>query len=285
MACALISVAKLVLVMADASFEMALSHGRCVGIALPADEAAVDAMAAEELLPEERAVAAALSPVRRRTWVGGRVAMRRALGPLGRTAPPILADDRGAPLLPAGIVGSISHKEAVAVALVASERDGSERDGKVGIDVELEVWRARDIAAKVLRPEELAELESLPTGERAKAVLLRFSAKEAVYKALDPVRSSLRGLPGDRRLPRRGRDRRGETVPARGGGSFSSSSLRWTRRDNLLLTTARAPPSIEPGVETRPPGNIGETNRGVSSCAPEAPWTTPVRSRRPSYQS
>src|ERR1019366_2535368 len=126
--------------------------------------------------PEEREAAAALGPVRRRAWVGGRVALREALARIGKTAPPILADERGAPRLPSGLAGSISHKEHVAVALVATEETGTA--AKVGVDVEIDAPRARDIAAKVLRVEELADLGGMGADEKARAVLLRFSAKE-----------------------------------------------------------------------------------------------------------
>ena len=75
-------------------FDRTLDHGRCVGVALPEGEMALEAMAADKLLPEERDAAAALGPARRRTWIGGRVALREALARMGKTAPPILADER-----------------------------------------------------------------------------------------------------------------------------------------------------------------------------------------------
>jgi len=225
--------------MACGSFDMTLDHGRCVGIALPAGEAAIDAMALERLLPEEREMAAALGPARRRGWVGGRVAMRSALARLGKTAPPILADPRGAPLLPPGIAGSISHKNAIAVALVATEHAA-----RVGIDVEIDPPRPRDIAAKVLRPEELAELEGLSAHARSTAVLLRFSAKEAVYKALDPyVRRYVGFLEIAVHLAEDG------TADVRpylrdGEGPFLFS-VRWMKREGLLLTTARVTSAVQ----------------------------------------
>jgi enterobactin synthetase component D len=219
--------------MGDGCFDKTLEHGRCVGIALPAGEAAIDAMALEWLLPEERAIAAGLSPARRRGWVGGRVAMRSALARMGKTAPPILADARGAPLLPDGLAGSISHKEAVAVALVATEPAA-----RVGVDVEVDQSRPRDIASRILRPEELAAIEGLPAAARATAVLLRFSAKEAVYKALDPyVRRYVGFLEVAVLL---GEDGGGEVRPyLRAGEGPFVFSVRWRREDGLILTTAR----------------------------------------------
>jgi enterobactin synthetase component D len=218
--------------MADVLFDLFLPHGRCVGVALPAEDEAIQAMATRCLLSEERAFAATLGPARRRTWVGGRVAMRSTLARLGQDAPPILADERGAPVLPTGVAGSISHKGAVAVALVAVDAVA-----RLGIDLEIPSSRTRDIAARVLRPEELAELEGLRADERASAVLLRFSAKEAVYKALDPfVRRYVGFLEIAVSL---GEDGSGDVVPhLRDREGPFAFSLRWTRREGLLLTTA-----------------------------------------------
>src|ERR1019366_1602590 len=186
--------------------------------------------------PEEREAAAALGPVRRRGWVGGRVARREALTRIGKTAPPILADDRGAPRLPPGLAGSISHKDHVAVALVAIGEGG-----KVGVDVEVDRPRAHDIAAKVLRPEELAELGGMATEERARAVLLRFSAKEAVYKALDPYVNRYVGFLEIAVVLNE--DGTGEVTPhlREGEGAFAFE-VRWMKRAGLIVTTARVTP-------------------------------------------
>jgi 4'-phosphopantetheinyl transferase EntD len=121
------------------AFHFHLEHGRCVGVRLPDAEGIIHALAEATLAPEERAFAAGLTAVRRRTWVGGRVAMREALATAGVDAPPILSDARGAPVLPPGIAGSISHKERLAVAIVAR---GAAR---VGVDVEIDAASAPDI--------------------------------------------------------------------------------------------------------------------------------------------
>jgi enterobactin synthetase component D len=159
----------------EIAFRLDLPHGRCVGVAIP--DVLSDAALAD-LRPEERAHAATLSPARRPTWVAGRLALRAALDDLGLDAGPLLATDRGAPLLPAHAVGSISHKRALAVGL-ASPR----ADGELGVDLELVAPLRVDIARRVLTPEELAALGNTPSHED---VLLRLSCKESIYKALDP---------------------------------------------------------------------------------------------------
>ncbi len=158
----------------EVAFVRALPHGLCVGIALPEDDAASGA-ALDRLLPAERAHAGSLAPARRTTFVGGRLALREALGRAGLDAPAVLPDDRGAPRLPAGIAGSISHKRALAVALVGAG------DATLGVDVELfdRLPRA-DIARHVLTEDERPEVTDV------RELLVRFSIKEAIYKAIDP---------------------------------------------------------------------------------------------------
>jgi enterobactin synthetase component D len=125
-------------------------------------------------LPEpERAHAMRLTPGRRREFVTGRAALHVAIGD---RATPILANDRGAPAMPAGWVGSISHKGALAAAIVAPA--GS---GWVGVDLERAAPPRVDIARRILTEREEARLP-----DRGRAVTLRFAIKEAIYKAIDP---------------------------------------------------------------------------------------------------
>jgi enterobactin synthetase component D len=160
------------------AFRLELPHGRCVGVAIP-PEWPLEALA--PLLPEEQAAAQLLAPARRSTYLAGRLALRAALADLGVTAGPLLATDRGAPLVPPGARGSISHKRTLAVGLAAL---GDE--GQLGVDLE-EIRPARvDIARRVLTDGEQATLPGLAAEARAARVLLHLSLKEAIYKALDP---------------------------------------------------------------------------------------------------
>jgi enterobactin synthetase component D len=172
-------------------FVRELPFGTCVGIALPAIDRA--GRASDEADPfelpsvlhaEEVAFARGLSPIRRVGWVGGRVALRAALAAVGvDAAAPILATPRGAPQLPPGAVGSVSHKSDLAVALAARAAGASA--ATLGIDVEMPRSLKQDIARHVLTSDERV---ALPAGGPARdaQVLLLFSAKEAIYKALDP---------------------------------------------------------------------------------------------------
>jgi enterobactin synthetase component D len=217
----------------DIAFDLCLEHGRCLGVHLPEGEASPRG---EGLPAEEQAFAATLTAVRRRTWLGGRVALRQALVRAGLDAPAVLADARGAPMFPPGGSGSISHKETLAVALVArADPSGATR---LGVDIELDAQPAHDIASRVLTDDEVVEVAALEERSRAREVLLRFSAKEAIYKALDPfVRRyvafkevAVSPLPGgaatvELRLPA-------------SEGAFDAE-VRWLRREGFVLTTAR----------------------------------------------
>jgi len=158
-------------------FRLELPHGRCVGVEISdADELALSLR-----LPEQR-FAAGLSQARRGTWIAGRVALRAALEDLGIETGPILATDRGAPLMPDGVLGSISHKKEIAVGLAARRAGAVE----VGVDLEKDAPLRIDIARRVLTEHETREVDRLSPPERQSEVLLRLSCKEAIYKAVDP---------------------------------------------------------------------------------------------------
>jgi len=156
--------------------------GPCVGVAIPSDARTFELPAA--LAPEERAFAAASSPARARTFVAGRVALRAAFAAASLPAPPaVLTGAQGQPLLPASAWGSISHKHNLAVAVAAP----AEGRGGLGIDLEAAAPGAVDIAKRVLLPDELERLHTLPPEARARQTRMAFCVKEALYKAVHPL--------------------------------------------------------------------------------------------------
>jgi 4'-phosphopantetheinyl transferase EntD len=165
-----------------------LPEGRLVAVALPGElDVAPPPRALEGLDPAERAALGALPPRRRRTWVGGRLALRHALAAEGAAESAavvgaIASDDRGAPQVPRGFRGSIAHKDEIAVAL--AKRD----DGwTLGVDVEAARPLGLGLARRILRAEELASLDAIDDAPaRGLELLRRFAAKEAIYKAIDP---------------------------------------------------------------------------------------------------
>ena len=203
-----------------------------MGVRLPESPREIDELAEGGLAPEERAFAAGLATLRRRTWVGGRIALRQALSRSGLDAPAVLADARGAPIMPAGVAGSISHKESLAVALVAAD------SRRLGVDVEIDSRRTHDIASMVLTDEEALELAAFDDAARAREVLLRFSVKEAVYKALDPYVRRYVAFKEVGVVPLPGGGVRVRPFLPASEGHFVIEA-RWMRFDGLVLTVAR----------------------------------------------
>lgn len=124
---------------------------------------------------------ASVPPPRRATWIAGRLALAAALAEIGAPRVPLLSTPRGAPAVPAGFVGSISHKRTLAVALAAPAAGAC-----LGVDVEEAKPFRVDVSRRILTPAELAAVNALGPEARWRAVLARFSIKEAIYKALDP---------------------------------------------------------------------------------------------------
>lgn len=165
-------------------FVRKLEYGTCVGVGMRKAEAAEPWPIPDAGLTEtERSRAADLRGQRRPSYIAGRLALRQAVHKLGIRADTIGSTERGAPIVPQGVVGSISHKQALAIAIAAPDEGWT-----LGVDIEAHKRLTRDISRRVLTQAEIDELdrERLSGYQRTLAVLLRFSIKEAVYKAIDP---------------------------------------------------------------------------------------------------
>lgn len=166
----------------DVAFHHATPHGVVTAVQFPdrPDPVPEDVLAR---LPTPEAIhARTLKGYRQPSFVAGRIALRKACEQLGQPiAGPILPDHRGTPLLPAHLSGSISHKRDLAIGMVSFSSHGT-----LGVDLEDYGPPRLSIAESVLRAEELAALEALPEARRWIAILVRFSIKESIYKALDP---------------------------------------------------------------------------------------------------
>jgi len=140
----------------------------------------LETFASAALFPAETLLIAAARPRRLATFRGGRACARAALRELGMETVAIVADASGAPIWPAGFVGSISHTDEFAAAVVAH----SPPIRGIGIDLEKDGPLDDPAMVRIIcRPEELhaAHDPSHPANlERGK---LLFVAKEAVYKA------------------------------------------------------------------------------------------------------
>lgn len=215
--------------------ERETAHGLLVAYAIPPpnEREQVELWA---LLPEqERQLGSAYGAKRRVTFAAGRVALRHALARLGLGgSAPILRTARGAPEVPQGASGSISHKSSIACALAAAEEQGA-----IGIDVELAEPGVDRVAALVLTEIERRAVEDRPSAERSFEVLLRLSLKEALYKAIDPFVQRFVGFREVEAWP--------ELDGSAGFSVGSSEDLRrleadgrWFRESGRVFTSARA---------------------------------------------
>jgi 4'-phosphopantetheinyl transferase EntD len=135
------------------------------------------------LLPEEAVYLGRAVVKRAQEFAAGRVCARRALAEFGIFDFPIrVAGDRQ-PIWPDHMVGSITHTAGFCAAVVAERRciGAVGLDSEVVGDVNCEIWPS------ICVPNETVWLASLPASQRAAAVTLIFSAKEAFYKCQYPV--------------------------------------------------------------------------------------------------
>jgi enterobactin synthetase component D len=224
-------------------FQRELPTGVCVGVSLPDDPGFAPPPA---LHPGEAAFVHASPAARRASFIGGRLALRAAIAALGAetgdaAAPssPILSTPRGAPALPPGFVGSISHKREIAVA-IAARAEPTPRT-TIGIDVEIPRPLRVDIAPRVLTADERAALAVLDPAARDAETLFRFAAKEAIYKALDPWVQRLVSFQEVEIVTGPDGRRRARLALARGEGPYRVE-LHDISADGLVLVVASVTP-------------------------------------------
>jgi enterobactin synthetase component D len=138
-------------------------------------------------------------------FMGGRLALRRALQEAEATALSIcegsnqalalgalLSTAHGGPSVPPGYTGSISHKDSVAVAAALKVGGETGNVGFVGVDIEKRTNAAHEkLLKRLFTATEQADItvassSGALTNTVEEDVMLRFSFKEAVYKAVHP---------------------------------------------------------------------------------------------------
>lgn len=181
-------------------FDISLPEGRCIGVettnetdCFPQDH--LDGTAVIEsdhwlrsvFHEDEVDFGMRLKKTRNSFWLG-RLALRIALD---FPEYPILKDDYGRPQLEGEFFASISHKQHKGVAIVSpplTDSCNSNILSGVGIDLELTSRPGRsNIAKRILTANEVQSLGNLPGVTADEEVLLRFSLKEAIYKAAHPL--------------------------------------------------------------------------------------------------
>ena len=145
---------------------------------------AFDDRDAAALFPEEEAVVAGAPDRRRRAFTTSRACARRALAELGLPPVAILTGERGAPLWPSGVVGSITRCDGYRASAVAWSRDVL----TIGIDAEPNEVVPPRVLARIASEEEADLLRALSAADTEVCWdRLLFSAKEATYKAWFPL--------------------------------------------------------------------------------------------------
>jgi len=129
-----------------------------------------------ELLPAELGITTSMVEKRRAEFTHGRHCARSAMQMLGLEAVPILKGPDREPVWPQGIVGSITHTEGAAAAVVARANDLV----AIGLDMEVSDPLSSDLISMICLPDENPNHD----GTRGK---LLFSIKEAIYKCLFPL--------------------------------------------------------------------------------------------------
>jgi 4'-phosphopantetheinyl transferase EntD len=134
-----------------------------------------------DLFPEEERSIDRAVEKRRREFVTGRACARHALEGLGVDPVPIPRGERGEPLWPSGVVGSITHCRGYRASAVAR----ADAVASIGIDAELDQPLPGRVLEKVAFGRERAMVADRGAGVHLDRLL--FSAKEAIYKAWYPL--------------------------------------------------------------------------------------------------
>ncbi|MFD0364362.1 4'-phosphopantetheinyl transferase Npt [Nocardia sp. GCM10030253] len=160
---------------------------------LPAGVASAELLAyPEELKPhpaEEHLIAKSVEK-RRRDFIGARHCARLALAELGEPPVAIGKGERGAPVWPRGIVGSLTHTDGYQAAALAHKL----RFRSVGIDAEPHGPLPEGVLDSVSLPAEREWLNSASPIAALHLDRLLFCAKEATYKAWFPLTSRWLGF-------------------------------------------------------------------------------------------
>ncbi|MFF2183638.1 4'-phosphopantetheinyl transferase [Streptomyces sp. NPDC058155] len=194
------------------------------------------------LFPEEALLVKSAVAQRRDEFTTARHCARQALTRLGAPAGAILTGERGAPLWPEGVVGSITHCAGYRAAVVARPAHAA----AIGVDAEPALPLPEGVLEAVALPDEqIAVKELLASAPGVAWDRLLFSAKESVYKAWYPLTRRFLEFEEARLVF----DPAGGTFtahllagPARAGGrTLHTFDGRWLSDEGIVLTSVTVP--------------------------------------------
>lgn len=131
-------------------------------------------------------------PKRRAEFVAGRTASRAALRQLGVQDQGISPGANRAPNWPDGLTGSITHDSSHCLAAVARQQHVR----SIGIDIERRQRMSKAVCDLFLSTNDHSAMSGLSTLDPDDIPVTVFSAKESVFKALNPLTGAL-GDPHD----------------------------------------------------------------------------------------
>ncbi len=179
------------------------------------------------LLPAERHGLRRMAVARAAAYSSGRRAAHAALSELALGALPV-ATRNGAPLWPRGVVGSIAHSRDLVLALVGRRRSWF----AIGVDLETQRRVGAKVAERVLNDRERRHLTD--------ATAL-FSAKEAVYKAVNPLLGEFLSFRDVEITPRAGTFLAATTRPCRSTAAIRAGTGYLLRAHGHWLTIFTIP--------------------------------------------
>lgn len=138
----------------------------------------------DHLWPEEKAISETFSEKRLEYFSTGRFCARQAMLKIMGREWPIGKMPSGAPLWPSGIVGSISHTEGLAGAIIASV------DHYTSVGLDIESRRAVDRSLWDILFDDLEQQRLKASSNPDEMATLFFSMKEAYYKMQHPLTGS-----------------------------------------------------------------------------------------------
>ncbi|MFB8348581.1 4'-phosphopantetheinyl transferase family protein [Streptomyces niveus] len=194
------------------------------------------------LFPEEALLVKSAVAQRRGEFTTARHCARQALTRLGAPAGAILTGERGAPMWPEEVVGSITHCVGYRAAVVARPAHVA----SIGVDAEPALPLPEGVLEAVALPDEqIAVKELLVTAPGVAWDRLLFSAKESVYKAWFPLTRRFLEFEEARLVF----DPAGGTFtaqllagPARAGSrTLHTFDGRWLSDDGIVLTSVTVP--------------------------------------------
>lgn len=196
----------------------------------------------EPLTPEEEAFLARAVDKRRREFRTVRACARAALAQLGLTRPSMVPGERGAPVWPPRVVGSMTHCAGYQAAAVARD----DHLAALGIDAEEHAPLPGGVVELVTSPAEREHLGQLAAADPTVSWdRLLFSAKESTYKAWFPLTGRWLGFeqaqltmdPGRRTFTATLLD----VLPADAAVVGGRIAGTWQVQGDLVLTSASVP--------------------------------------------